>query len=93
MAKAKEQYTIQLDPDFVAKLDKMAEKLGIKRTQLMRNLMESGYEDAVMLDKIGMIAAFKFGQKLINKIREGIATGKITLDEKEGLKIRKDEQE
>jgi hypothetical protein len=55
--------------------------------------MEAGYDDAVMLEKIGLVAAFKFGQKLISKIREGIATGRITLDEKEGLKIRDKEKE
>lgn len=93
MKKAKEQYTVQLDPEFVSKLDKMAEKLNLSRSQLMRNLMESGYEDAVMLEKIGLIAAFKFGQKLISKIREGIATGRITLDEKEGLKIKDKDKE
>jgi len=70
MNKNKEQYTVQLDPDLVAKIDEMAEKIGVKRSQLMRNFIKSGYEDAVMLDKIGMIAAFKFGQKLIRKIRE-----------------------
>jgi predicted DNA-binding protein len=91
MNKSKKQYTVQLEDEFVDKLDKMADKLGVSRSQLMRNLMESGYDDVVMLDKIGMIAAFKFGQKLISKIREGIASGKITLDEKEGLKIKKEE--
>jgi predicted DNA-binding protein len=91
MNKLKKQYTVQLEDEFVDKLDKMADKLGVSRSQLMRNLMENGYDDVVMLDKIGMIAAFKFGQKLISKIREGIASGKITLDEKEGLKIRKEE--
>ena len=88
MKKAKGQYTVQLEPEFVAKLDTLADKLGVSRSQLMRNLMESGYEDTVMLEKIGLLAAFKFGQKLISKIREDIATGRITLDEKEGLKIR-----
>jgi predicted DNA-binding protein len=88
MNKLKKQYTVQLEDEFVEKLDKMADKLGVSRSQLMRNLMENGYDDVVMLDKIGMIAAFKFGQKLISKIREGIASGKITLDEKEGLKIK-----
>jgi predicted transcriptional regulator len=32
MKKAKEQYTVQLEPEFVAKLDKMAEKIGVSRS-------------------------------------------------------------
>lgn len=88
MRKAKEQYTVQLEPQFVAKLDKMAEKIGVSRSQLMRNLLESAYEDALMLDRIGLIAAFHFGQKMVKKIKEGIATGRITFDETGELKIR-----
>jgi predicted transcriptional regulator len=88
MEKVKEQYTVQLDPKFVEKLDKMAEKIGVSRSQLMRNLLQNAYEDAVMLDKIGLLAAFKFGQKMIKKIKEGIASGRITYDEDGELKIK-----
>jgi predicted transcriptional regulator len=88
MANAKEQYTVQLDPNFVEKLDKMAEKIGVSRSQLMRNLLINAYDDAVMLDKIGLLAAFKFGQKMIKKIKEGIASGRITYDEDGELKIK-----
>ena len=88
MKKAKEQYTVQLDPDFVAKLDVLADKVGVSRSQLMRNLMESAYEDTVMLESIGLIAAFKFGQKLIKEIKKKIASGNISLDENGELKIR-----
>ncbi len=88
MTKAKEQYTVQLDPQFVEKLDKLAAKIGVSRSNLMRNLLQSGYEDALMLDQIGLIAAFKFGQKMIKKIKEGIASGRITYDEDGELKIK-----
>ena len=86
--KIKEQYTIQLDPMFVKKLDTMADKIGVSRSQLMRNLLESAYEDAVMLDKIGLLAAFKFGLKAIKNLRKGIATGDITFDQEGKFKIR-----
>ncbi len=88
MKKAKEQYTVQLEPEFVDKLDRMAAKFNLSRSQLMRNLMESGYDDAVMLDKIGLIAALKFGQKMVRGIKEGIASGKITFDKEGELKIK-----
>lgn len=57
MKKRKQAYTVQLDPDFVEKIDKMADKLGLSRSQLMGNLLESGYEDAVILDKFGFLTA------------------------------------
>ncbi len=88
MGRVKEQYTVQLDPEFAERLDKLAAKIGISRSNLMRNLMENGYEDAVMLDRIGLLAAFKFGQKMIRKIREGIASGRITFSEDGELKIK-----
>ena len=89
MKKAKQQYTIQLDSDFVAKVDKMADSLGLSRSQMMRNLMESGYEDAAMLERVGLFAAFKLGDKLIRKIKEGIASGKITFDKDGEIEIKK----
>lgn len=35
----------------------------------MRNFLEYAYDDAMMLDKLGMFSTLKFGQKLIKKIR------------------------
>lgn len=88
MVKAKEQYTVQLDPQFVEKIDKLAGKIGVSRSNMMRNLLEAGYDDAMMLDKIGLLAGVKFGQKLIKKIKEGIASGRITFNEDGELKIK-----
>ncbi len=87
--KKQEQITIHVNPGFTEKLDKMAEKLNVSRSTLVRNLLESAYEDIIILEEIGLIAAFKFGQKLIKSIKEGIAKGRITFDEGGGLEIRK----
>ena len=87
MKKSKKQYTVQLDSDFVEKIDAMAEKLDVSRSQLMRNLMVSGYEDAKLLDTFGLFSAFKLGEKAIRKIKEGLVSGKYSLDKKGDLKI------
>jgi predicted DNA-binding protein len=81
------QYTVQLDPEFVEKIDKMAEKLGLSRSQMMRNLMKSGLEDAVTLERFGLFSAFRLGQKVMKKIKEGIASGRIRLTKEGDLKI------
>ena len=52
--KAKMQVTIQLDADFVEKVDRMAERLNLSRSQMMRNLAVNGYDDAVILEKTGL---------------------------------------
>jgi hypothetical protein len=77
---SKKQYTIQLEEEFMEKVDALANQLGLSRSQMMRNLMMSGYDDAIMLEKTGLFNAFKFGQKVLKKIKEGIASGKIGLD-------------
>ncbi|OQC29190.1 MAG: Ribbon-helix-helix protein, copG family [Deltaproteobacteria bacterium ADurb.Bin072] len=88
MSKMKEQYTVQLEPEFVEKLDKIADDLGISRSQLMRNFLEYAYDDAMMLDKLGMFSTLKFGQKLIKKIKEGLSTGRIFIDKDGEIKTR-----
>jgi predicted transcriptional regulator len=77
MKKSYEQISIQVDSDLVKKIDTMAKKLNLSRSTLARNLLASGYEDAAMVDKIGLLTAFQYGQKLTKAIKEGIAKGKI----------------
>ena len=62
--KKKEQYTVQLEPEFVDKLDHLANELGLTRSQLMRNLLKTAYEDAAILHKIGLIPAVQFGKRI-----------------------------
>jgi hypothetical protein len=85
--KAKMQVTLQLDPGFVEKVDKMAENLGMPRSQVMRNLMINGYDDAVILQKAGLFAAYKLGEKVVRKIKHGLVSGKYSLDQNGELKI------
>jgi predicted transcriptional regulator len=62
--KTTEQITIHVSQGFTEKLDNMAEKFQISRSTLVRNLLESGYEDAVVAEKLGIIAAIQYGRKL-----------------------------
>jgi len=76
MKKNMEQYTVQLDPEFVKKLDKMANKYGLHRSQLMRNFLESAYEDAAVLDKMGIIPLVKGAKDAFRKFMEKMASKK-----------------
>jgi metal-responsive CopG/Arc/MetJ family transcriptional regulator len=84
-----DQITIHLTPGFAKKIDEMAERLRVSRSTLVRNLLETAYEDARVMESTGMLAAVQFGQKLISKIKEGIASGKITFDEDGELEIKR----
>lgn len=78
-----EQITIHVNPGFTEKLDKLADKLNLTRSQLVRNLLESGYEDALILEKIGIIPAIQLFRKLKDFKKELI---KEATKEKKGNK-------
>jgi hypothetical protein len=64
MEPKRKNYTVQLEPEFVDKLDKLAGQLDLSRGQLMRNCMMSGFDDAVMLKKLGILQTVNYIQKL-----------------------------
>ena len=71
------QISVQIDEKLFEKIKTMAKKMNVSRSTLVRNLIASGYEDAAMIDKIGLLAAFQYGRNLTKAIREGIAKGTI----------------
>lgn len=79
MTKKKGNYTIQLDPDFVERIDKLADKLGMSRGQLMRNCLLTGFDDALMLDKIGLLQAINYIQKL-RDFKQAIYEVEVTIE-------------
>lgn len=85
MTKNKANYTIQLEPEFVEEIDRLADKLGMSRGQLMRNCLISGYEDAKMLDEIGLLQAINYSHKL-REFKESVYKGKVTIQEKKEKK-------
>ena len=83
------QITIQIDDEFVKKIDNIAKKLGLSRSQLSRNLMMNGYEDMMLLEKVGAFDAVVFGRKILSKFKEGVLKGDIRLDEEGELTVKK----
>jgi hypothetical protein len=74
MKKRKEAYTVQLDPEFVEKIDKLADKLELSRSQFLGNLIQIGYDDIVILDNLGLLKVGKtfidLRDKYFSKIKE-----------------------
>jgi predicted transcriptional regulator len=84
-----EQMSIHVNPGFTKKLQDMADRLNISRSTLVRNLLEQAYEEAMIMEESGLIAAVQFGRKIFSKIKQGIVTGIITFDEYGELEIKK----
>jgi predicted DNA-binding protein len=89
MIRLKKQYTVQLEDDVIARIDKLAKKLGHNRSQMMRNIIFSGLEDAEMIDKTGMFSAILFSKNILTKIKEAAIRGKLFLDNNGNLKMIK----
>lgn len=84
-----DQITIHLTPGFAKKLQDMADRLKVSRSTLVRNLLETAYEDARVMELTGILTAVQFGQKILSKIKQGIATGHIHFDKNGDLEIKK----
>ncbi len=81
----KKNFTVQLEPELVVEIDKLAEKLGISRGQLMRNCIISGFDDALMLDKLGISQAINYRHRL-KEFKDKIFKGKISIHEEDDKK-------
>jgi len=89
MSRLKKQYTVQLEDDVIERIDRLAEKLGHTRSQMMRNMLLQGLEDAEMVDNTGIFTAVRFSKGIITKIKEAAIKGKIYLDKDGEIKMNK----
>ena len=89
MTRLKKQYTVQLEDDVVERIDRLANKLGHSRSQMMRTFMIQGLDDAEMIDKTGIFSAVTFSKEIITKVKEAALKGKIYIDKKGELKMDK----
>ena len=74
---ARQQYTVMLKASTVEEIDKLASKMEMTRSHLMGNLIESGLDDARILDRLGAFDLIKTGGKFARKIRHGLLSGKL----------------
>ena len=89
MERPRKQYNVQLEDEVVERIDKRAATLDLPRSQVMRNLIMVGLEDAEILNKTGVIPALKLGRDIRNRFIEDFIKGKLRLDKKGGWKITK----
>lgn len=67
---AKQQYTIMLKPSIVKEIDRIAEKVGLTRSQLMCNYIEFGMEESKGMERVGIIKAVSAYRKFKGDIKK-----------------------
>lgn len=60
----KENCTIQLESDLIEKIDELARKMDLTRSQLLRNFINEGYHDTSILYAVGLIPAVQAIHKI-----------------------------
>jgi len=78
-----------LRPSVVGEIDTFAEKYNLTRSQLMANLMETGLDELRALDKVGLVPIVYQGTKIMKKFKEALFNGKVSIDEKGDIEIKK----
>jgi metal-responsive CopG/Arc/MetJ family transcriptional regulator len=87
---AKKQYTVMLKPSIVREMDRLADKLDLSRSQLIANLVESGLDDAKILERIGAFKMVMVGGKVARGLKHKLLGGQLEIDEAGELRTRDD---
>ncbi len=79
----KQQFTIMLKPSVVKEIDRIAERLGLTRSQLMANYIDFGMEETKGMERVGIIKAVSVFKRM---------TGSLKNDKVSSEEIRKPEK-
>ncbi len=81
----KTKIAIAIDPELLARIDKMAEKFELSRSKLIENLLDTSLEDAEIMNSIGVLDVIrtltKFKDKLKNSVGLKESVGKKVIPE------------
>jgi predicted DNA-binding protein len=72
------KFEIRLNKEEMERIEKVANKLGIPKARLIRNLTLAGLEDAEILEKLGFFDVIKLIEKIRKKAIEANTTIKTT---------------
>jgi len=73
--------TIQVERELVDKIDILADKYNLTRSQLMRNMLEMGYDDAHMLESVGILPVVHFGINVFERFKESLKAGNVKIED------------
>ncbi len=73
----------KVEQEFLDELDFYAKKLGLTRSQLMRNIMRSGLDDLKVLYSTGALALISKGIDLFTLVKESLRLKKYRVEKNE----------
>jgi len=82
------QYSVQLEPEIIAKIDYYAKEYGLTRSKLMRNLIITGLDDMNILHKAGVLKMIQFKDKVVMTIQNLINDKKLYVGKNGNLKVK-----
>jgi len=68
----KTKIAIAIEPELLTRIDRMAAKFDLSRSQLVGNLLSSGLDDAEALNAIGVINLIKSLVKFKDKLKSSV---------------------
>ncbi len=89
MERTRKQYSVQLEDEIVERVDKLAEKIGVTRSQMLRTALITGLEEGEFLNRTGVITIVKFGMDLKEKFFTDFLSGKLKLNKKGDWEVEK----
>ena len=81
------QVTIKLKKSMHDEIEKFAEKLGISKTQLIINLIDTGLDDVKIFNSLKLYDLMMMGGRVTRAIKEKFYKGEANLEDGE-LKIK-----
>ena len=90
LKKPKKQYTLMYEPEKMEIIDRISEKCGVSRSQLLSNLVDIGLDTARIYESIGVVSAVGYSRKIIDWFKKSKDEGKIVIGKDGNLKIDKD---
>jgi hypothetical protein len=54
--------------ELITRIDFVADSLGMKRSDVARNLIQMGLEDAELMDKVGILKGYKYFRDMIRQL-------------------------
>lgn len=86
----KQQYTVMLRPSVVKEIDRLAAIRGRRtRSELMGNLIDIGIEELQTLEKLGLLHAAKYTDRIYKKLKDAMMKGQVIEDEDGNIEIKK----
>jgi len=77
--KQKKTVGIIMDVEKLNKIDAMADKYGVPRSQFIRNMIDIGFDQAVLLEGVGVLPVVNFGINLFDKFKKAIKDGSVDI--------------